>query len=243
MMRSFFLILPCVLLPLAAFACGSSVQTTTGSGGATGTNGNGAGTSGSGTNGSGTTGSGTTGSGGATTASGTSTSGTSTGAGTGGAQACPPTPPAAQGQCTPVGLDCEYGSDPRPACRTHYRCMTVDGPGTWVATAPTCPPVPGGTCPATPAATGTCDPNGLLCAYLTGAECDCTDCPAACGMTPTWQCTPPPAAGCPGKAPNSGQACTSAGLSCQYGTCGGATVMLRVCQGGVWTDQAVPCPS
>jgi hypothetical protein len=152
-------------------------------------------------------------------------------------------PPTDFSTCDPVGLDCEYGSDPRPGCRPHYHCMTVDGPGTWVPSQPKCPEIPPGMCPPVPMATGTCDPAGLLCAYPSGAACDCSNCPGPCGPTASWVCVPPPAAGCPTSAPNSGQPCGTADLSCQYGTCGGATAILRVCQMGVWADQGVVCPN
>jgi hypothetical protein len=236
MTRSSFL-LPCVLLPLAALACGSGMQgATTGAGSATGAGGAMGSGGATGTPATGTTG--TTGSAGST---GATSASASSGAG-GSATPCPPMPPTNASPCDPTGLDCEYGSDLRPACRPHFHCMTVDGMGTWVSMQPKCPAIPDGACPAQPTATGTCDTNGLLCPYATGAECDCSNCVGPCGPTASWECAPPPAANCPTTAPNSGQACSMAGLSCQYGTCGGATAMLRVCQMGVWTDQGVSCP-
>ncbi|MCA9651192.1 MAG: hypothetical protein KC501_14845 [Myxococcales bacterium] len=46
----------------------------------------------------------------------------------------------------------------------------------------------------------------------------------------TWACVRRPA-GCPDAVPASGERCRHEGLSCGYGTCGGASI---VCRSGAW---------
>src|SRR5262249_41025814 len=128
--------------------------------------------------------------------------------------------------------------------RTHARCMSATGPTVWSLLEPElCAPIGGDGCPPTPNASGDCAPNGLLCPYATGAECVCSVCGMGpCSMKPAWACSPAPNDACPASAPNTGQACSPDGKSCQYGLCGAGTAMLRVCQSGVWVDMMIACP-
>jgi hypothetical protein len=94
-----------------------------------------------------------------------------------GSTVCPAMPPTAGIPCSMNGLDCEYGSDPSPACDTVVSCdgasWTLDhGPAT-----SGCNTTNSATCPAEYAdANGSCAPNGLSCDY---PEARCT-----CGIAP-----------------------------------------------------------
>lgn len=169
---------------------------------------------------------------GATSTSTSGTMGTSSSSGTP-APACPdpdaPTP-APGDACSPDGLVCEYGKDPRVACRTLDQCK-----GTWIVTKPDptacklldCPPAPAGTM---------CPNDGSFCADKDGSACYCT------AMGPPvllWYCAPTPDGACPaGGFPSIGQTCTIDAVPCYYGQCLYGTRVGRVCMGGVW--QGVP---
>lgn len=186
-----------------------------------------------------------TGGGGAGSTSTSSTSGTSstTSTGSGGAEPCPASPPMGGADCSPAGRTCEYGDDPRVYCREHFECGGFEQPNVWIEyPAPDCPP-PMGDCPPEPNVSGVCESDGLVCAYAGGAQCTCSSCLGGpCGEVPYWTCVPGPAAGCPEKAPNTGQSCGPEGLVCNYGSCSGGTVAERHCEKGVWVDVPVPCP-
>jgi hypothetical protein len=187
---------------------------------------------------------GETGSGGSGAASATSSGDTTTSTSSGAVDACPPTPPAPGSDCAPQGRSCEYGDDPRVYCRERYECGGFEQPQVWVTyPTPDCPPL-GGACPPEPNATGECtEQDGLVCVYAGGAQCACSSCLGGpCGQIPYWTCSPGPAPGCPEEAPNTGQACGSEGLVCDYGSCSGGTVAKRVCEGGLWLNVDVPCP-
>src|SRR5450755_4297284 len=64
----------------------------------------------------------------------------------GGGPVCPPSPATPKSACSPVNLECEYGSDPNPNCNTLMTCTTSG----WVnsSTGTLCPG-PGPMCPAT----------------------------------------------------------------------------------------------
>lgn len=156
--------------------------------------------------------------------------------------ACPLDPPQGQSSCATDGLVCEYGDDPRPACRPHAAC---EG-GLWNVALPKCPAIfgPGENgCPATPTASGDCSPDGLTCDLGNGATCACGMCTGGpCSVTPHWSCAQPPGGGCPVSPPLLGTACANAALTCIYGTCGASTSAGRVCSAGLWKDEPIACP-
>ncbi len=103
-------------------------------------------------------------------------------------------------------------------------------------------------CPATYGAvpTGTtCTPNGLVCDYLEG-RCEC----AAAGpvlhlvdgaVVAQWYCQAA-GASCPQRRPRLGSACTTPGLTCNYGSCyieGGTS---EACTNGIWVAALAACP-
>lgn len=195
-----------------------------------------------GTSGGGTSGavSGTSGT--SATSGGTST-GTSGGGGTSGGPrpACPATQPS--GQCSPNGLECEYGDDPRPSCRAQALCED----GSWRVAAPRCTPLPSATCPASrDGASGqACSPKDAVCNY-DGSLCECTNCThypiERCEGEVTWRCEAPATeAGCPAGRPRLGAVCSSDGLKCSYGCESGQS---RECTAGTWRSYSSPggCP-
>jgi len=154
---------------------------------------------------------------------------------------CPETLPADGTSCDGVRdeLICEYGDDPRPACRPVAQC---DG-GTWNVNDPSCEDLPGGvTCPATYEAANrqACsegDPplETAFCSYE-GLSCACTNCdPEApvCGGGPNlWYCEAAnETEGCPRARPLLGRTCETEGLFCDYGCTAGVS---RECSDGVW---------
>jgi hypothetical protein len=143
--------------------------------------------------------------------------------------------------CT-EGLTCEFGTDPRPACRITSTCAK----GAWSMSLPDCPPLPSVTCPATrEAASGkSCSSDGAYCSY-DGLICACTNCTTSpvvtCGGDLTWHCEVPSAdATCPPATPLLGTACTKDGQTCTY-KCGAGGA--RLCQQGAWYEASGgPCP-
>jgi hypothetical protein len=91
-----------------------------------------------------------------------------------------------------MGLECEYGDDPRVVCHTLTRC---DATG-WSVSAPVCDPLPMVMCPSTreEAAGSECTPNNAFCAY-DGLSCRCTNCEfypvVRCEGPLTWRCDAP----------------------------------------------------
>jgi hypothetical protein len=157
------------------------------------------------------------------------------------APACPKTEPAAGSFCSSIGEECEYGTNASTACNVIVTC-TKSG---WAHMAPTTACVHG-SCPATyPSAMvgEACSPGGLDCGYEEGT---CTCAPpigplmADGGDSVRWQCFPKQA-GCPSPRPTLGAACTSPGLSCNYGACADGVELM--CKGGVWTSVVVGCPT
>jgi hypothetical protein len=161
---------------------------------------------------------------------------------------CPTQAPAAATACTPVGVECEYGSDVDLACNTIARC---DASG-WTLTPPRtsgCPTPPN---PSACAATYGGVPQQQTC----GAAASCTypegtcSCEVYCGPqypvghpcdagTPmTWQCTGAGQA-CPAARPHVGSTCTPEGQLCNYGDCNSTAL---VCQNGTWHTQVTGCP-
>lgn len=157
---------------------------------------------------------------------------------------CPATTPTSGSACSSLGLVCAYGDDPRPQCRTSVTCTG----GGWQVALTGCPPVPTTTCPATAAAAEgqTCAKEGAFCSYSGGTvTCGCSACAGGpCGTVATWHCAYPPTdARCPTTLPNLGTACTTGGLSCDYGSCSAGTIAGRKCQSGRWIDVPMACPA
>jgi len=221
----------CVGAAVAALvACGGSTAVETGRDG--GGDGGGSGSGGSSGAGSGSGGSGG-GSGGGSSSG--ASSGSSSGIGGGGG--CPASLPTAGAACSPSGISCEYGDDPNPECNTIVTCQGSAG---WSGPPPGSHCMPG-TCPATYADVPQgkdCSPFGLDCAYPQG-QCNCAETVPASGPNPVWQCSTP-ASGCPEPRPREGSACSSPGLTCDYGACTGG-VSLE-CSDGYWRVAQVACP-
>lgn len=162
--------------------------------------------------------------------------------GGGGESPCGTSPPADGASCTREGLVCEYGDDPRRACRTTATCTG----GSFDVAAGGCPPPPEDTCPATrEAAAG--QPCAVIGAFCTYGElsCGCTDCPRGApvcgGSDPAWDCDVPNAdPACPDAMPSQGGACSPNGQRCVY-QCGAGGA--RTCMDGVWyASDGDECP-
>ncbi len=148
---------------------------------------------------------------------------------------CPPSEPNPNGYCAD-GLDCTYGSHPRPACRKDYRCSgshwTVS-PATACADPAKCEnEMP------FPLVNGACAPAEHDCLSASGLYCRChvvgTD------VSPTWDCYPSPT-GCPTTPPNKGQLCDLTAKTCDYGTCGIGSKVTTSCSGSIFRWSIV-CP-
>lgn len=156
---------------------------------------------------------------------------------------CPQEVPFSGSACDRAGLDCEYGQDLRPSCRTHATCSGA----IWQLDIPDCAPLPAageGSCPTElPGLGSACDSEGLICAMGGGDVCACGRCVGGpCSLEPRWVCAPAPAPPCPPVAPEIGAACGERGLVCIYGVCATATSAGRRCETGVWQDEGVACP-
>lgn len=91
-----------------------------------------------------------------------------------------------------------------------------------------------------------------LCEYGSGNYCACTSCLSGeCGGSAYWGCVSP-YEGCPSDAPLLGHACSQEGQVCEYGACWleityaeGADLLStrRVCQGGIWVEEDLGCPT
>jgi hypothetical protein len=229
----------------AVMVCGGVAGASAGCGGSTvssGSDGGNDGQGGSGSSGSGG-GSSSSGSGGSSSgsSSGSGGSGSNSGSGgsgssSGGPSGCPANPPTNGMMCMHEGVECEYGTNPNPACNEVVECQN----GTWAGggTGMMCPT---GLCPATYADVPldkTCTPVGLDCPYPEG-QCNCSyTSPAGTGAMPTWHCFAPQ--GCPEPRPPLGGPCSQPGLSCDYGACTGG--LSETCDGDYWVMQGVICP-
>lgn len=153
---------------------------------------------------------------------------------------CPATLPSTGSACTGANLECEYGTDPNPACNQIVSCQG----GTWHASGffgqcrPPAPQPP--SCPASLhdiKEGAACSPEEV-CEYPDGR---CTCSPPFGGPLPQdaggahWSCLP--GAGCPYPRPRVGSSCTQANESCTYYECS----YSQVCSGGVWTAQPEAC--
>lgn len=163
--------------------------------------------------------------------------GTGGDAGTGGGGSAPCFDAPQEGTCLQEGLECWYGDDPRPDCRTRSFCLD----GEWKVQPSACPPLfpPGDECPEDPnnVPDGFCPggdlPETVNCDYGDGLVCGCT---VAFGPEPAavWSCLH--RAGhedCPSVAPNVGQACSlPSEASCSYNyACHG---FVLECRDGLW---------
>jgi hypothetical protein len=150
---------------------------------------------------------------------------------------CPPTEPNANQACAD-GLDCTYGTHPRPACRRGYICTASH----WVMQSPGCPDL--ADClnePVRPQVGAACMTAGRECSYSMGLYCRCLMAPTS--MAATWDCYPPPT-GCPASPPNKGQTCDVSFMPCAYGTCPLGTRVSTSCSGAIvrWTIPVCPVP-
>jgi hypothetical protein len=176
------------------------------------------------------------------TVGGGSDSGTGTDGGTGDSPSgpfCPAKPPGAGSSCAPVGLQCEYGTDPSPDCNTIMQC----GASGWVnlTTGTVCPP-PGTQCPSSYASVPDhqkCTPDLLTCPYAEGV-CICTSSLGGpVSLYPMWDCFPAQS-GCPSPRPHLGAPCSPSGQECNYGACSGGIDLI--CKDGYWQEQQLACP-
>jgi hypothetical protein len=147
---------------------------------------------------------------------------------------CPAQLPLEMSPCTVRGLECWYGEDPRPACRTHAACSS-QLPPTWVVTTAECAPLSAVDCPASIAdATGACSVPDTICTYPDAAQCACV----ASGNSHSWTCSPPPQPGCPTIGPTEYALCGTRqmGLQCTYGLCEVSTFVDVICTGNIWIE-------
>lgn len=158
-----------------------------------------------------------------------------------GTSPCPDEAPTTSSVCPQLGLVCEYGDDPRRACRIRTSCdpgSGVDPNPVWSINDPGCEDPPTATCPASidDARGQACDTDGAVCSYGDLA-CYCTTCPRGapvCGIDTTWDCDfPNTAPGCPEAMPRLGDVCDEEELKCTY-QCGSGGA--RTCSGGIWTS-------
>ena len=159
----------------------------------------------------------------------------------GGPTGCPTNPPTSNTPCTPVGEQCEYGTNPAAVCNQVAACAASG----WVYLAASSP-CSTGTCPTTYPTTGSpdggvdCDPKGLVCSYPEGT-CGCE--PPGSATTGDaglrWTCQPSQV-GCPQPRPNIGTACGAASVTCNYGACAGGLELT--CKSGTWQPITTPCP-
>jgi hypothetical protein len=171
--------------------------------------------------------------------------------GSGASTACPASLPAADSPCSPPGLVCSYGADPRPKCRDRATCRQVGAPNTWYVTPANCGA--SGVCPGTQPQTGTaCASSAPACLGFAPSCTDTTECTFGatacschnlsggcgnCPPSPTWQwdCAPLPAAPCPSTPPDLGAKCAINGTNCNYLSCAVS------CTNGVWVPAASGC--
>jgi hypothetical protein len=156
------------------------------------------------------------------------------------ASPCPVSLPGASASCAPVGIVCEYGTDPLPDCDTLATCLGTR----WSIKPPTCTPAPqpSGGCPATMSGIpqdATCTPAGAECDFADGTKCGCALSPSGEGPA-TWGCAAPPSSPCPAVRPRLGAPCTVPKEQvCTYGDC--VTTMVQVaCVRGYWGDPSTP---
>ena len=178
---------------------------------------------------------------------------------------CPESAPAQGEGCLVNGVSCEYGESPVVVCDEVVTChdwqwRVSSAPN---STDPACAPS------ATWCPTSLDDiPAGQVCAQPTihcdfaGARCECAQNAPVAGWPGSWKCpTVPtftvgvnlgfnfPNPGCPMDRPRLGSACSSFGLTCDYGACqirgGNRQECVSVPGGpfgqGVWVDQPIHC--
>ena len=163
---------------------------------------------------------------------------------------CPTSEPVSGQPCDPLEVPqmfvtwCEYGDDPRPACRSKAECVArASEPPVWQVDVPACPPLSDVGCPqgSRMPTGGDCTPD-KLCLYTDGWQCGCPGtCNTPSGTVPCWSCVGGPPEPCPVVAPDAGQACALDGVRCGYGACYLGTLMDRQCMGGVWWDLTTTC--
>jgi hypothetical protein len=152
---------------------------------------------------------------------------------------CPDGPPASDMPCDWSDLVCEYGHDPRRACRDQAICTTAGGGRRlWRLKQTSCPMLPATKCP--PSFYGaegmTCPVLETYCGYGDLA-CGCGNCrwegfTVKCDGPGTWRCDRPNIEpGCPAGAPRLGSPCAPDGHQCNY-DCG--LDGTRLCLSGLW---------
>jgi hypothetical protein len=150
---------------------------------------------------------------------------------------CPPSEPNVNLPCAD-GLDCTYGTHPRPACRREYVCTSSH----WTLSPALACPVLGDCLNEMGVQVGaSCSTPQHECLYSMGLYCRCL--PAPDGGGAAWDCYPPPQ-GCPVSPPNKGQACDLSFMACAYGTCPLGTKVSTSCSGAIvrWSIPACPIP-
>jgi hypothetical protein len=156
---------------------------------------------------------------------------------------CPSSPPSQDQACSPVGLYCEYDvTSPNPFCNDLWQCQSS---GWSQLPEERCPvPPPPSTCPASYASvpvSHSCTSTDQICQYPTGT-CICSPDPGGLPTAggPTWECIPL-SPGCPSPVPAPGSACSTPGLSCDYGACSGGVGLE--CTDGYWSIAMTACPA
>jgi hypothetical protein len=157
---------------------------------------------------------------------------------------CPTALPAPESTCALLGLECEYGTDPRAACRDRAVCYAklAEGEKTWNTIETSC--MAQASCGDVAPSTGDACSAKQVCTF--GAEtCTCYDRNEGCGECGApnfrWACAPVPSAPCPETRPNLGSACPAEGITCNYGSCEGGGFESFACASGGWIRGLAKC--
>jgi len=148
---------------------------------------------------------------------------------------------AAGGECSPAGIECEYGTSPAPQCNTIYQCelSALSGKADWkllhFPSTTECPPG----CPADYddiENDAGCSPDYLACSYSSKGICFCAE--SSVSSAYLWSCTAATTS-CPAPRPDLGTPCTGP-VTCDYNACGGGLEMT--CSGSYWEIVTTGCP-
>lgn len=150
---------------------------------------------------------------------------------------CPKSEPTAGLACAQTGKQCGYGS--APECGNVWECYA----GKWALAfqGTNCASVPPAGCSATQpsgfctATAGPCRYDDVVCTCINV----CSGQPPPVGQDHVWACAAPQTVACPSTTPTQASTCTSEGLVCKYGSCGGSTA---TCTNGKWNVVTLPPP-
>lgn len=150
---------------------------------------------------------------------------------------CPKSEPTAGLACTQAGKQCGYGTGPE--CGNVWECSGNKWALAFQGT--NCASVPPAGCNATQPSgfctspTGPCRYDEVVCTCVNV----CSGVQPPPNQTHAWSCANPRTVACPSTTPTNASACTSEGLVCNYGNCGGSTA---TCTSGKWNVVFQPPP-